>query len=110
MDPWKQSGLGGPTFCRREGLSQSLFYSWKRKLRLREEGQARAREPRRRRLRFVPVEVKRSPASALLELALSGGQVVRVPSGFDAAALGCRAHSLVDEPLSPTRHQLGKES
>jgi hypothetical protein len=87
LERWKQSGLGGPTFCRREGLSQPLFYSWKRKLRLREEAKTATPRPRRRGLQFVPVEVKPTATSAPLEVALSGGRVVRVPSDFDAAAL-----------------------
>src|SRR5258706_4129707 len=77
LDRWKQSGLGGPTFCRREGLSQPKFYSWKRKLRLREEaGVRRLRARSAQPVRFVPVEVKPGPGAAL-ELALSGGRVLR---------------------------------
>jgi hypothetical protein len=85
LDRWKQSGLGGPTFCRREGLSQPQFYSWKRKLRLRDE--AKVRRPGRKRLEFVPVELKPSSSGSPLELVLAGGRVVRIPAGFDAAAL-----------------------
>lgn len=95
LERWKQSGLGGPTFCRREGLSQPLFYSWKRKFRLRELARAAPR-PRRRGLQFVPVEVKPTPTSAPLELALKGDRVVRVPAGFDAAAL-TRLLSVLEE-------------
>lgn len=87
LDRWKQSGLGGPTFCRREGLSQPLFYSWKRKLRLREEAKAATPRSRQRGLQFVPVEVKPTPTAAPLEVALTGGRVVRVPADFDATAL-----------------------
>jgi len=87
LERWKRSGLGGRAFCGREGLSEPQFYSWRRKLRLREE--AGARRPRTRSappVRFVPVEVKPGP-SAALELALSGGRVLRIPADFDAAAL-----------------------
>ena len=87
LDRWKQSGLGGPTFCRREGLSQPLFYSWKRKLRLREEAKTATPRLRRRGLQFVPIEVKPTATAAPLELDLGGGRIVRIPSGFDAAAL-----------------------
>lgn len=31
LERWKRSGLGGPTFRRREGLYQPQFYRWKRK-------------------------------------------------------------------------------
>src|SRR5919106_1254584 len=81
LDRWKQIGLGGPTFCRREGLSQPQFYSWKRKLRLRDE--AKVRRPGRKRLEFVPVELKPSSSSAPLELALAGGGMVRQALGQD---------------------------
>ena len=84
---WKASGLSGRAFCGREGLGEPVFYSWKRKLGLREE--TGGRRPRTRSappFRFVPVEVKPGPGAAL-ELALSGGRILRIPADFDAAAL-----------------------
>jgi hypothetical protein len=64
-----------------------VFYSWKRKLRLREEtGERRPRTQSALPFRFVPVEVKPGPGAAL-ELALSGGRILRIPVDLDAAAL-----------------------
>ena len=70
--------------CHREGHSQPQFYSWKRKLRLREEATTL---PGRwhQGLQFVPVEVKSTTTEAPLEMVLAGDRVVRVPSGYAAA-------------------------
>ena len=86
LDRWKSSGLSGRAFCQREGLGAPNFYAWKRKLRLR--GSSRGAPSRSQRLKFVPVEVRAAPPSAApLEVVVAGGRVVRVPSGFDTAAL-----------------------
>ncbi|MBI4566141.1 MAG: hypothetical protein HY716_15755 [Planctomycetes bacterium] len=87
LERWKQSGLGGRAFCQREGLKDSLFYHWKRRIRQRDE--ARGNEtPRERRggMKFLPVKVAPTPMPAF-EIVLAGGRVVRVASSFDEKAL-----------------------
>ena len=86
LERWKSSGLSGRAFCEREGLGEPVFYSWKRKLRLR--GEAQVKPAARKAVQFIPVEVKSLVTiGAPLEVVVGLGRVVRVPSGFDAAEL-----------------------
>ena len=84
----RRSGLSVRGFCRREGLSEASFYSWRRTLAERASEAKEANEPS-----FVQVtsaaSEPQSPAAAAssLEVVLPGGAVVRVPMGFDAALL-----------------------
>jgi transposase-like protein len=92
---WQRSGQGVRAFCSAYGLSEPLFYGWRRTIQERD----RQAEPRSRRgprqargpvavdglPSFVPVTI--AAAAATLEVVLGDGRVVRVPSGFDAAAL-----------------------
>ncbi|MEE9311130.1 MAG: hypothetical protein V3V10_01835 [Planctomycetota bacterium] len=34
MAEWRESGLTGRDFCKKKGLNEHLYYSWKRKLRI----------------------------------------------------------------------------
>lgn len=88
-------------FCAEHGLAEQSFYWWRRTLTQRDR-QARPRtasEPCQREgrrpaderptARFVPVRIV-SPVGTLsadLQIVLSSGHVVRVPTGFDAATL-----------------------
>jgi transposase-like protein len=113
-DQWRQrtegqrtSGLSIVEFCRREGISQTAFYSWKRKLRgpssartsSREaaaeqcSGEQRAVVRKRRRPRnlpgsstassrpaeFLQLPVRGVHSSPWIELTLVDGTLVRVP-------------------------------
>ena len=77
---WQSSGLTVAAFCARHGLAPASFYAWRRTL------PARAAQ----KVSLVPVQVVADaapPASRPLEVVLADGRLVRVPSGFDPAAL-----------------------
>ena len=92
---WRRSGLSVREFCRREALSEPSFYSWRRELARREEGQAvphRSSRPRFRSMQrptaFVPVQViAPQAASSAVEIILPRGRRVRLRPGFDRLTL-----------------------
>jgi transposase-like protein len=103
---WQRSGQGVRAFCSAYGLSEPLFYAWRRTIQQRDR---QAESPSRRGPRqarsavaddglptFVPVTI--TAAAATLEVVLGDGRVVRVPSGFDAAALRQLLRVLAEAP------------
>jgi transposase-like protein len=75
-----QSGLSVNAFCRRHGVSNQSFYSWRKRL-----SSKIADEP----VRFALVETEapiRKGISAL-ELLLASGDRLRISAGTDAATL-----------------------
>ena len=74
LERFARSGLSIAAFCRREGVSQPSFYSWRRRL---GEGSPR----------FLPVRVV-PPATAPVELLLPSGCVLRLSPGCEL--LRCR--------------------
>ena len=98
---WRRSGQTVRSYCLEYGLSEPLFYAWRRTVR--ERDQQAARSPCGRRQAkdsakdraghcpsdglpaFVPVTI--TAATPPLEVALADGRVVRVPAGFDPATL-----------------------
>ena len=87
----RASGLSVRAFCGREGLTQSNFYAWRRRLARRDAdgGSQQAGPPR-----FVEVKADREAFSMTsdevtspLELLLPRGVVLRVPDRFDAQVL-----------------------
>lgn len=92
---WRGSGLSVREFCRREALSEPSFYSWRRELARREQGQAvphRSSRPRLRRTpkptAFVPVHILATRSNqAAVEIILPRGRRVRVRPGFDHVTL-----------------------
>ena len=78
---WRASGRNVRDFCRREGLSEPSFYSWRRTLAER-DADAASDAPV-----FVPVHVRAGPTSPALEVVLRSGHVLRVPHGFDPEQL-----------------------
>jgi len=103
---WQRSGQGVRAFCWAYGLSEPLFYAWRRTIQERD----RQAEPRSRRgprqssdlvaddglPTFVPVTI--AAAAATLEVVLGDVRVVRVPSGFDAATLRQLLRVLAEAP------------
>jgi transposase-like protein len=106
---WKESGRAIREFCQAEGLRESAFYFWRRKLArrrqtagavnpppvLEDSAPARSRSPmpaapsRRRGPKFLPVHVvdsAKEEASRDVEIVLAGCRV-RVPAGFDRRTL-----------------------
>jgi hypothetical protein len=105
------SGLAIAPFCKREGVSQCSFFSWKRRLgsdaldvgtaktasepgaKPTERSSRQKTRPRKR--SFVPVRLittppgrdLSNPAAPGIEVQWPTGLVLRVPSGFDAGTL-----------------------
>jgi hypothetical protein len=97
-------------YCRREAISEASFYAWRRELRLRRQeakaerrpsgrgkknhsGQQahsgqRADEPTTRQATFVPITVHQTVGMETgLELVLSGGMVLRLPTSISPASV-----------------------
>ena len=86
LERWQESGLSVRAFCRRHRLSEPRFYAWRRILGQRPSPGAAADDP----LTFVPLGVRHdTPASPapVLELVLGNDRLLRIPQGFDPAAL-----------------------
>jgi hypothetical protein len=96
-----QSDLTIEAFCRQRQLAPSAFHYWKRELRTRDAQYRTAAVGRRTSAkqrvaatpRFLPVIMADAPtarpacSTSVLELALPGDIVLRVPPGFDPATL-----------------------
>ena len=107
---WKEGGRSVREFCRAEGLRESAFYFWRRKLGRRGQpvggvsplpseafsatpgsraGKRRA-SSQRDVVSFLPVHVVEdagAEAARDVEIVLEGGCSVRVPAGFDRQTL-----------------------
>ena len=87
---WRQSGQTVRAFCAGRRLSEASLYAWRRELTRRDrEPGAGARQRTARKsspvaAKFIPLQVL---PSAMLEVVLPTGVVVRLPSGVDAAAV-----------------------
>ena len=82
---WQRSGLSVRAFCQRQRLAVPSFYAWRRTLRQR-DGQA---QPASASVTFVPVQIRHDSPDERppLELVLASGRCLRIPPGFDPAAL-----------------------
>ena len=131
----QRSGLTAREFCRKEGLSEASFHSWKRVLAQRDrEARARAdnrstgrasRSGRGQRLApsnrkkqpsagsnsFVPVEIVSSPVlpSSELTIRTPAGFTIGVPSTVDVAQLGQVLEVLTSQP-SPSKTSVQRDA
>jgi transposase-like protein len=80
MGRWERSGLSVSGFCRREGVSVSSFYYWRR--RLADDAAVESAEL------FVPLRVTNRAADRI-EIELPNRAIVRLPGDCDGALL-CR--------------------
>jgi hypothetical protein len=81
---WRRSGVGVREFCAAESLSEANFYAWRREL-VRRDQEAAADAAA-----FVPIHVRPdvAPAApAAIDVLLTNGRALRVPTGFDATML-----------------------
>ena len=87
------SGDTARDFCRREGLSEACFYSWRRKLRARQatEGQREGEVPG-----LVPVSITQSPSGAARTLHMAQS---RTALDFGCAGDASRALQAVRESV-----------
>src|SRR3954454_3118808 len=86
LERWQDSGLSVRVFCRRHRLAEPTFYAWRRTLAQLPSPDAAAAEP----LTFVSLDIRHdtpSPPAPALELVLGNGRLLRIPQGFDPAAL-----------------------
>ena len=88
VERWTKSGQSAKEFAAREGIRKERLVWWRWKLRAEGSGPKEAAP-----LSFLPVEVVEPKAplvlrSALMEIVLPNGRVVRVAPGFDLRALG----------------------
>jgi hypothetical protein len=81
LQRFRTSGLTVPDFCAREGVSPASFYAWKRRF---PDGAAPAHLDAPR---LVPVRLVTPPTSALVELLLPSGVVLRLSPDTDLAWL-----------------------
>ena len=93
------SGPGVRAFCRREKLTESAFYFWKRTISQRD---AEAKGPRRRssvgparRPAFLPLVVRDSQRDDhAITIELVGGRLLRLPESITANRLAEVVHAL----------------
>ena len=100
---WRQSGRRVRDYCRAEGLGESTFHYWRKRLELHHQSsETVGRRPLRQRSladhdqpTFLPVRVTEptsvssapAEASGTVEIVLERGCKVRVSAGFDRQAL-----------------------
>jgi transposase len=90
---WRRSGQSAKEFAARAGVNASTLLWWSTKLRSDGVGAQAAGRPRRpgggaQRLEPVAlVELRGGVVEDRFELELGGGRHLRIPPGFDAAAL-----------------------
>lgn len=78
------SGLSGRAFCAQHEISENLFHSWKRELRIRDQESQQAVAPKP----LLPVEVVADTRpSSRIEIILEDVLRVSVEPGFDPATL-----------------------
>jgi len=84
------SGLSVRAFCRREKLTESAFYAWRRTVAERNTEVGPTRHAA-----FVPMTViEQSERQASIEIELAGGRVLRLPSTISVEWLAELVHGL----------------
>ncbi len=108
IDAQGKSGFSIRRYCRNHGLTEALFYQWRRRL-TRETGASDVRAGGEDVVRplFVPVRVKESgivslgdsgaSAFEVVEVVLQNGRLLRVRPGFDGETLQ-RAVAALESP------------
>jgi transposase len=76
----KQGGLTVKAFCQKHGVSEALFYSWRKRV-IAED------QPARFALVATNGVAPSAPALPALQLVLAGGERLEIPSGTDEATL-----------------------
>jgi hypothetical protein len=87
IERWRGSGLSVRAFCEQHRLAVPSFYAWRRWLQQPDRLAPAAQAPAS--VTFLPVHVRHDPPDQRppLELVLASGQCLRIPPGFDPAAL-----------------------
>jgi hypothetical protein len=98
-------GLTVRAYCERHALAEPSFYAWRRELARRDAAADRGgrRSPERPSSRAVPFVQLKGPQdfpcpTAVIEIVLTGGTVVRVPRGADEGTLAAVLTTLRARP------------
>jgi hypothetical protein len=84
IETWQNSGMSIRKFCKSEGLQESTFYNWRKKL---TDGQSQVnKQILKNPSAFIKVALPRNEHT-FLELELSSGSTLRIPSGADNKTL-----------------------
>ena len=84
IEAWQNSGMSISKFCKAEGLPESMFYNWRKKL---TDGHSQMnKQAVKKPSAFIKVAIPKSD-HALLELKLSSGSTLRIRSGADDKTL-----------------------
>lgn len=84
IETWQNSGMSIREFCKSEGLQESTFYNWRKKL---TDSQSQVnRQVLKDSSAFIKVALPESE-HAFLELELSSGSTLRIPPGADKKTL-----------------------
>ena len=82
LETYKSSGLSVRQFCLQEGFSEASFYYWRKRLRTLQKSDIKKEPPQSQRDSFIQVSML--PAKfGVLELVLSSGHTLRIPSDID---------------------------
>jgi hypothetical protein len=88
------SGLSVRTFCRRERLTESAFFAWRRTIAER-DGQTRPSVVLRKAPAFVPAVVTSGPPRGdSISIELAGGRVLRLPQAIPVERLAALVRAL----------------
>jgi hypothetical protein len=89
---WRKSGQGVRAFCRKHGVPEHGFYTWRRKL-----GNGKPAARREGKAAFVPLRVvPQGTSSTGLEISFPSGHVLRAGPQVDTETFS-RAFALLDE-------------
>ncbi len=90
---WRESGLGVREFCKKNGLGEPSFYSWRRELKKREiEAGKKPSKDIKQTPVFIPLSLKpeigQQPEAKLDIEVIIGQHSIRIQPGFDSETLG----------------------
>jgi len=85
IETWQASGMSVSKFCEAEGLSESSFYIWRKKLAQADDAET-GKQKKLNPPAFIEVAMPKNN-SAALELVLSSGNTLRISSGADSTTL-----------------------
>jgi hypothetical protein len=85
IETWQASGMSVSKFCEAEGLSESSFYIWRKKLAQADDAET-GKQKKLNPSSFIEVAMPKNN-SAALEFVLYSGNTLRISSGADSTTL-----------------------